>query len=163
MEKILATEYIVRFSDCDPFGHLNNARYIDYFLNAREDHLKKFYDFELIRYAHLGLSWVVSSHEIIYLKPAAYNEQIVIRSSILKLTSNSVHVEMIMMNANASQLKALMWTRFTMVNITTGKKANHPEDFMAFANLLQMEEDLFLKGINERIKTLRREFPGIND
>ena len=29
----------VRFQDCDPFGHLNNARYIDYFLNARQDQI----------------------------------------------------------------------------------------------------------------------------
>ena len=32
---------MTRFSDCDPFGHLNNARYIDYFINAREDHLRR--------------------------------------------------------------------------------------------------------------------------
>ena len=160
MEKILSTEYTIRFSDCDPFGHLNNARYIDYFLNAREDHLKKYYDFELVRYAHLALSWVVNSHEIIYVRPAAYNEQVVIRSSLLKATSSSVHVEMIMMNAGTTQVKALMWTKFTIVNLKTGKKANHPEEFMEFADPLQMEEDLFLNGINERIKVLKREFPG---
>ncbi len=29
------TQIVIRFQDCDPFGHLNNARYIDYFVNAR--------------------------------------------------------------------------------------------------------------------------------
>ena len=26
----------IRFSDCDPFGHLNNARFLDYFLHKIE-------------------------------------------------------------------------------------------------------------------------------
>jgi acyl-CoA thioesterase FadM len=42
--------YTVRFSDCDPMGHLNNARYIDYMLNAREDHLKQAYQINLLEY-----------------------------------------------------------------------------------------------------------------
>ncbi|HKP96885.1 MAG TPA: thioesterase family protein [Fibrobacteria bacterium] len=39
----------VRFQDCDPFGHLNNARYIDYFTNAREDQLIRYYDFDIYK------------------------------------------------------------------------------------------------------------------
>jgi len=35
--KILQSTYQVRFQDSDPFRHLNNARYLDYFVNARED------------------------------------------------------------------------------------------------------------------------------
>jgi acyl-CoA thioester hydrolase len=41
MEKTPISFYTVRFNDCDPLGHLNNSKYIDYFLNAREDHLKE--------------------------------------------------------------------------------------------------------------------------
>ena len=29
------TIHRVHFQDCDMLGHLNNARYLDYFLNAR--------------------------------------------------------------------------------------------------------------------------------
>ncbi|WP_074407621.1 MULTISPECIES: thioesterase family protein [Aquimarina] len=42
---------IIRFPDCDPFNHLNNSRYIDYFINAREDHLVNNHDFDVYRYA----------------------------------------------------------------------------------------------------------------
>ena len=28
---------IIRFQDCDPLRHLNNAKYFDYFFNAREE------------------------------------------------------------------------------------------------------------------------------
>ena len=35
--QLLESSHLIRFPDCDPFNHLNNARYLDYFINARED------------------------------------------------------------------------------------------------------------------------------
>ncbi|WP_192348725.1 hypothetical protein [Algoriphagus sp. Y33] len=35
VEKIPESNSVIRFQDYDPFNHLNNARYIDYFINAR--------------------------------------------------------------------------------------------------------------------------------
>ncbi|MEM9981458.1 MAG: acyl-CoA thioesterase, partial [Bacteroidota bacterium] len=32
---LLASKAIVRFQDCDPLRHLNNAKYFDYYFNAR--------------------------------------------------------------------------------------------------------------------------------
>lgn len=49
--KELTSTAIIAFSDCDPFGHLNNARYIDYFLNAREQQIKEAYDLSLAEWA----------------------------------------------------------------------------------------------------------------
>jgi acyl-CoA thioester hydrolase len=57
-----STFYTIRFSDCDPFGHLNNSKYLDYFINAREDHLKENYDIDLKDWALRGLGFVVSRH-----------------------------------------------------------------------------------------------------
>ena len=57
MEKVLKSTYTIRFSDCDMFAHLNNARYIDYFLNAREDHLRTYYNLDLRTFQQKGLSW----------------------------------------------------------------------------------------------------------
>ena len=64
MEKFPQSFYPIRFNDCDPFGHLNNSKYIDYFLNAREDHLKEHYDIDLKVWAQQGQAFVVSAHEI---------------------------------------------------------------------------------------------------
>ena len=69
---------IARFSDCDPLGHLNNARYIDYFLNAREDHLVQFYNFRLFQHVQQNQAgWVVSHTEISYVRPAKAAEEVV--------------------------------------------------------------------------------------
>jgi YbgC/YbaW family acyl-CoA thioester hydrolase len=81
MNKNPSSLYTVRFGDCDPFGHLNNARYLDYFINAREDHLKESYQLHISDFAEQGISWLVGRHEISYLRPASYSEVVFIGSS----------------------------------------------------------------------------------
>ena len=49
------TTHRVHFQDCDMLGQLNNARFLDYFLNAREDHTTAHYSLnmgELAREQH---------------------------------------------------------------------------------------------------------------
>ena len=45
--QILSSTAVIRFQDCDPYAHLNNGRYLDYFMNAREDQLLKMYGFNI--------------------------------------------------------------------------------------------------------------------
>src|ERR1700748_71138 len=93
------TEYLIRFPDCDPFNHLNNSRYIDYFINAREDQLLKYYQFSPYDYARKkGISWVVTQNQIVYLKPATLMETVVVQSTILQLRQKDLLVEMRMWN-----------------------------------------------------------------
>lgn len=64
------SDVVIRFQDCDPFGHLNNARYIDYFINAREDHLSEHYDFDIYeRQKQSNSNWVVAKTKIAYIFP----------------------------------------------------------------------------------------------
>ena len=65
------TRHRVHFQDCDMLGHLNNARYLDYFLNAREDQVAAHYDLNMGELAReQQAAWVVTKHHISYLKPA---------------------------------------------------------------------------------------------
>lgn len=138
----LETSYTIRFNDCDPFGHLNNARYIDYMLNAREDHLKQFHQLNLDQFYKQGLGWVVSGHEIFFLRPANYNETVFIQSDLLEAGETDLLVEMRMLDETKKTLKAILWTRFTSVNIKTGKRENHTPEF------LSLLKDLVCTGIN---------------
>ncbi|MES2650703.1 MAG: acyl-CoA thioesterase [Bacteroidota bacterium] len=157
MNKEPQSFYTVRFSDCDLFAHLNNARYLDYFLNAREDHLKDNYQLDLATYYTQGIGWVVGSHEINYLKPAKYNEQVCIKSSLIKANDQFLLVELQMMNAEQTELKAVMWTRFIPINVRTGKRENHPTDFMDFAKSIELENTFADSSIKERILSLIKE------
>lgn len=154
MEKKLQSDYVVRFSDCDLFGHLNNARYIDYFLNAREDHLKKYYDMDLTTFYQQGLSWFVAGHEIAYLRPAQYNERVKINSCLFHASEDLLWVELSMTDENESHVKSVMWTRFVPVNPKTGRKETHPPSFMDFANQVVIAGIDLQAGLKARINEL---------
>jgi YbgC/YbaW family acyl-CoA thioester hydrolase len=155
MEKFPQSLYTVRFSDCDPFGHLNNSKYIDYFLNAREDHLKELYDIDLKVWAQQGQAFVVTAHEIRYLRPATYNESVAIQSALIGWGDSSLLVEMSMFGKDR-QLKAIVWTTFTRINPVTGKKMIHPPEFRPWVDLA-LVEGIAEQGLSARVESLRKE------
>ncbi|AWI26800.1 acyl-CoA thioesterase [Flavobacterium pallidum] len=137
MEKNPSSKYKIRFNDCDLFGHLNNSRYLDYLINAREDHLLEHYAFDLTTWYKKGVGWVVGSHEIAYASPAVYNEIVTIQSALLHADSHFLHVETVMMNTECSQLKAIMRTRLIPIDTKTGKKEMHSAEFMSWVKTLE--------------------------
>jgi len=151
MNKYLSSVYKIRFSDCDLFGHLNNARYIDYFMNAREDHLSDHYQLSLNEFYQQGISWLVSGHQVSYIRPAVYNEKVVISSHLVQANAESLLVEMQMLDERQSRLKALLWTRFVPVNIKTGKKENHTGSFMQFAQSIVTNDFDIADGYEHRL------------
>jgi len=131
MEKTLLTKTKIRFQDCDPFNHLNNAKYIDYFINAREDQIKEHYGldvFEMMKTAKIG--WVVGSNQIAYLLPAVTMETVCIQSQAIQFSEKSLLVEMTMWNEAQTKLKALFWVRFIHVDIQTQTTLKHSPELM---------------------------------
>jgi acyl-CoA thioester hydrolase len=129
MEKILKSFRKIRFQDCDPFNHLNNSKYIDYFINAREDQILENYGLDIFSIAEKqGLSWVVASHQINYLKPAFLMETVLIESLLLKYSSKSLLVEMSMWDENHQVLKSVLWTYFIHFNLRSQKPEQHSKE-----------------------------------
>ena len=121
---------IVRFPDCDPFNHLNNSKYIDYFINERENHLMDIYDFNVYEYAkEKGVSWFVTQNQIAYFVPALLMEKIKIQTTILEWNVSDILVEMQMWNENRKTLKSILWTRFTHYDLINQKRTKH-NDFL---------------------------------
>lgn len=130
--RVFESESLIRFSDCDPFNHLNNSRYLDYFINAREDQLTE-RGFDLYRHTlETGLGWVVTMSQIAYLRPAMLNEKVVIQSTLFEMKEKEVLVEMRMWNKEKSILKSLLWSRFTHYNLKTQRSEIHSPDLIAF-------------------------------
>lgn len=129
-EKEPGSEYTIRFQDCDPMGHLNNARFIDYVLNAREDHLHTYYQLNISDYLKKGLGWLVAGHEILYKRPALYNERVFIKTALLSYSESDLLVEGLVMDKNQTHLKALVWSRYVFINIRDGKKEQHPNELL---------------------------------
>jgi acyl-CoA thioester hydrolase len=151
----LTSTYTIRFNDCDPLGHLNNARYIDYLLNAREDHLKEFYNVTLPEFHRQGLAWVVRKHEIQYVRPAFYTEQVTIISRLVELTQMHLVVEMLMVDQKQQSLKAIMWSNFTCIDPQTGKRKDHSPEFMELARTMEVHSVDLSAGLEDRVKQLQ--------
>ncbi|GAA3630357.1 acyl-CoA thioesterase [Flavivirga jejuensis] len=128
---ILQSKTKIRFQDCDPFNHLNNGSYINYFMNHREDALIKHYDIDIYKMAKLtGKSWVSSSNQIAYLKPAFLMETVTMESQLIRFTNSELQVEMRMYNEDKTHLKAIIWCGFVHFNLLKQKRDIHTEDLM---------------------------------
>ncbi len=161
MNKTPHSVYKIRFNDCDMHGHLNNARYLDYLLDAREDHLKSEYSFNLPEQYQKGNVWVVGGHEIVYLKPARYTEMVCIESTLLLADPHVLWVEMVMMDEKRTHVKSIMRTRFVPINPATGKKSEHGEEFLNWAKTLVNPDGNPNNSIQERAGELVREMQGV--
>lgn len=108
----------VSFEDCDPFAHLNNANYLNYFLNARDTQLRENQVLDLLTHAkETGKGWVVTSHDIRYLRPAVVGEELEIWSRMLTFDQRANLVEFLMVSPEKKQLKSILHSRFTYVSI----------------------------------------------
>ena len=155
MNKVPKSTATIRFQDCDPFNHLNNAKYLDYFMNAREDQLIREYDLDIFQLAATrGLSWVVASNQVAYFRPARVMEEIVIDSQLIKFSEKSIHVEMRMWDKEMSTLKAILWAKLTHFDLKNLKPLSHLEEFGDFFGkiLLPVKESTF----EERTASLLR-------
>lgn len=154
LPKVLESKTKIRFQDCDPFNHLNNGSYTSYFMNHREDVLIEYYNVDIYNMAKkLGKSWVSSSNQIAYLKPAFLMETITIESQLIQFNSSELKVEMRMFNKDKRQLKAIIWSGFVFFNLLEQKRESHSEDLMTlFKNI---NNPIQAKTFDERLKELK--------
>jgi acyl-CoA thioester hydrolase len=146
---------VIRFQDCDPFGHLNNARYIDYFMNARSDQIAEHYGLQLLQEGE-SKSWVVTKSQIAYFVPAKMMERVRIRTRLIHATERSLVVEGLMLDEKASHLKAMLWVEFTYVDLISGRPSRHPEELMHL--LLSLKVGGFEQSFEARADSLRAQF-----
>lgn len=129
--QILSSLKTIRFQDCDPFNHLNNGRYFDYFMNAREDHLIENYNLDIYKIAkQTGLSWVVASSKIAFIKPAFLMETVFIETQMIAYSERDILVEMRMYDETKTSLKSLLWSNFVHFNLLTQKSDKHSESYL---------------------------------
>lgn len=135
--------YQIRFADCDPFGHLNNARYLDYFMNSREDHLRENFDFDIPSWMdESGCAWVVKEHQIKYLRPVKVNEWVTISSGIIYQTETENIVEFGMWDKDRKKLKSLMWSNFQYIDMKTMRPIPYNAFLLEKFMPLRLEEEL---------------------
>jgi acyl-CoA thioester hydrolase len=155
LEKELESHHVARFQDCDPFGHLNNARYIDYFLNARQDQILARYGLRIYQTGDQA-SWVVRKTHLAYIRPVNMMEEILIRTRLIHFDETSLMVEGLMLDRDGSRLKALVWFDFVYVSMADGRPVKHTDDLMTVFGSVAMNADYDPNGFNRRVEILRR-------
>ena len=162
-EKIVlqpTTRTVIRFQDCDPFGHLNNARYIDYFINAREEHLAENYDLDIYkRQKRLNENWVIAQHHIAYIAPVVFREEVTIATCLIRFTDNSILMEGRMLDRKREVLKSIIWTRFKYVSFAEKRVVNHPDTIMKlFQSIIVPDRNIEREDFDARVRQLRSSY-----
>ncbi len=147
---------VIRFQDCDPFGHLYNSRYIDYFINAREDHLAKYYGLDIYeRQKTCKENWLISKHEIAYISPVVFREHVLIRTCLLAFTENSILMEGVMLDAEGKSLKSVLWTRFKYFSFAKRGTTQHPKNIMQLFEAISMGNGIDCSDFDLRARSHR--------
>lgn len=148
----------VRFQDCDPFRHLNNARYAEYFFEAREDHLRDFYGFDLHTVTESEKKgWVVAQMETAFLKPALQNERIRVVTRLKDLGESLIGVEGLMLDETGRELKSVMHVRFVFIDLARGRPARHGAELMEFLSAVRYDAEAIVPVFSERTAELRKQ------
>ncbi len=152
---LLESTVKIRFQDCDPFNHLNNAAYINYLINAREDQILEHYGIDIYKMARtIGKSWVVGSNQIAYINPAFLMEEVLIDSQLISFDDTNLNVELRMWNKDKTKIKAVMWSTFVHFNLMKQKRDFHSEDLMKiFKSVHNPVEEIYFA---ERIKYFKK-------
>jgi len=157
-QKTTKSRSVIRFQDCDPLRHLNNAKYFDYYFNAREDQVPKLYGVQLSAiFRAFDAVWVVYNHQIAYIRPAQMGEWVKIYSRIVWHNHNSVLVEYFMTNDKENQLKNVLWSTLKYVS-NSGNSIEHPDKITAYLDAVTYPNvDPDKIDFQQRIKEIKKE------
>jgi len=152
--KVLESTGLIRFQDCDPYRHLNNIKYLEYFINAREDQILKEYNLDIYQLAKDRLvGWVVGEHQISYISPALLMEKVVYQTRIIDFTDKTIKIECIMLDEHKKVLKCLLWSTLVHINLKTSFSEKHATDLTElFSSVVTSLEE---RHFSERIATLK--------
>ena len=139
-QKTTKSKSLIRFQDCDPLRHLNNAKYFDYYFNAREDQVPKLYGIKQSGiFSEFNSVWVVYNHQIAYIRPAGMGEWVRLFSRIIWYDHNTVLIEYFMTNEEQTQLKNVLWSTMKYVSVA-GNLMEHPAKINDFLGAVCIDD-----------------------
>ncbi len=95
----------VRYGDLDPQGHVNNAKYLTYFEQARIHYLIQLGLFSKDQ-SFMEIGVVIADIHITYKAPILYEHSIKVGARTTKIGNKSMTVEQCVMDANTGEIMA---------------------------------------------------------
>ena len=154
--KQTVSQSVIRFQDCDPLKHLNNAKYFDYFFNAREDQVPKLYGLHPMDfYNAYNAGWVIYNHNISYLRSALVGEWVTIITRLVHYDNHTIVNEYVMLDEAGKQLKTVLWSTMKYIDFATGRKVTHHDGVLDFLkSILYPSIDYYKVNFEQRVKDL---------
>lgn len=137
--QVFRYELTVSEDTIDENGHVNNVEYLRWMLDAAVLHSGILGCTDVIK--ALGMTWVVRTHRIEYLRPAFVDEKIV----VLTWISNFRRVQSLrkykVIRVKDKAILAEGETNWVFVNAETGKLRSIPKDILTLFTVLPQEKE----------------------
>lgn len=130
----------LRFSDMDSFGHLNNAKYLTYFEEAR---IHYYNDLVNWKYDWSKRGIILARAEVDFIVPGHFRDKAVIYTRTSKIGSKSIKNEYKMIKQTSSEeiVIAKAVTVAVFYNYETNTSSNVPDDWRKAIG--EFEEEIF--------------------
>jgi acyl-CoA thioester hydrolase len=140
MPRTFTRPFHIRYYECDPYGHVNNANYLRY---ATQAALEASADagYDAAKYRELGPVWLIREAGIEYLRPARFGETLSVKTwvsdSLAERVRSRREYEMTLASTGApsaalgTSLAARAYTDWVYLDAQTLQPARIPEEMMA--------------------------------
>lgn len=125
--KMHETKIVVRYSETDQMGRVYYSRYLEWFELARAEHFKSI-GYPYSEMEKTGIYLVVSDTYIKYLKPAKYEQTIIVKTIVKEISKASVVFEYEVKEDRSGSLLATGYSTLVSVN-KEGRVIKAPEIF----------------------------------
>lgn len=118
----VTTEVTIFFSDCDPMGHCNNARFFSFMEHARVQYYKRLKALDLrTMNARTAFGFIVAEATCSFKSPAYIDETLVIGARIAEIGNKSFRFEYEIREKKTNRLIATARTIQVMFNYKKAK------------------------------------------
>lgn len=117
----------VRYSDLDPQGHLNNARYLTYFEQARINYIVHIGLWQGGSFLDMGI--IVANAQINFLAPVFFGQKLKVGARITHLGNKSMNMEYSLLDLESNQELANGSTVLVAYDYQSGKTVPIPEQW----------------------------------
>jgi acyl-CoA thioester hydrolase len=130
MPPIYTATFPIRFYECDPIGHLNNATYLRIMQEAAFDASTSL-GFDRQRYSKEGFLWLVRETEIEYFSPVYYGETVEVRTWVFDMHRVRSYRMYEFRKAGQEKIVARAWSDWVFLNKETKMPAKIPDAIRA--------------------------------
>lgn len=123
---IFETKSRAKFSEIDPFGHVNTQHYLAYYLDHRFTGLREVLDLGLVNISKLEVIFVVSNVSINFLRPLYGDEEFKITSFVSQKEDTQCLIEATMTNSRDKEVSTCN-IQLTCIDKKTNKVTPWPE------------------------------------